>query len=167
MVPTSYFGVSIMPRVAFGTFSLEAPRGWTLSSIILAGPVEENPLAEDLLTTKDVQPFQRNLIATLEYVSAEETVESYVQRQIEGLRQARVVREEVKEPENVTLKSGLEGLITEQVILGVGGERVRQMQLVSIKDSIAHTLIASHLDGAPFEAVRGEFLGMLLSLSFL
>lgn len=154
-----------MPQVTFGTFSLEVPFTWTLSSIILSGPVEDDPLTRGMLTTKAVRPFQRNLITTLERVGPEETVESYLQRQIEGLREAGVSRSEVKEPEKITLRDGQEGIISEQVILGAGGERVRQMQLMSIKEGIAYTVIASHLDGAPFEAVRDEFRKMLLSFS--
>ena len=37
------------------------------------------------------------------------------------------------------------------------------MQLVVFKDGVAHTTIASHLDGPSFEAVRAEFRAMLLS----
>jgi len=40
---------------------------------------------------------------------------------------------------------------------------VRQMQLVSVKGGVAHTLIASHLDGNAFQAVRATFRNMLLS----
>lgn len=154
-----------MSRVTLGPFSLEVPSTWTLSSIILSGPVEDDPLTRGMLTTKVVRPFQRNLIATLERVGPEETVESYLHRQIEGLRQAGVSRIEVKEPERITLAGGQTGIISEQVIVGMGGERVRQMQLMSIKENIAYTVIASHLDGAPFEAVRDEFREMLLSFS--
>ncbi|CAN0586422.1 unnamed protein product, partial [Laminaria digitata] len=49
------------------------------------------------------------------------------------------------------------------IIQGAGGERVRQMQLVVIKNGIAHTTIASHLDGASFERARKEFRAMLVS----
>jgi hypothetical protein len=52
-------------------------------------------------------------------------------------------------------------LITEQIILGATGERVRQMQLVCIKEGVAHTVITSHLDGPPFENARKEFRAML------
>ncbi len=45
----------------------------------------------------------------------------------------------------------------------MGGERVRQMQLVVIKNGVAHTTIATHLDGISFENVREEFRAMLLS----
>ena len=47
--------------------------------------------------------------------------------------------------------------------MGMNGERVRQMQLVVIKKGIAHTTIATHLDGLSFENVRKEFRDMLLS----
>jgi hypothetical protein len=136
-----------------------------LSTVILAGPVENPPLMKGLLTTKTVRPFQSNLVATIERVEETETVESYMNRQIEGLRQADVVREEVRKPERVLLAGGLEGLITEQVILGATGERVRQMQLISIKNGIAHTLITSQLDGVPFESVRDQFRRMLQSFA--
>jgi hypothetical protein len=151
-----------MPRVSFGTFSLEAPDTWTLNSVILAGPVEDTP-SMGMLTTKAVQPFQRNLITTLEQVGPQETLESYVKRQVDGLKEAGVPRQEVKKPEKVSLASGEAGLITEQVIQGGDGSRVRQMQLVVFKNGVAHTTIASHLDGPAFEAVRQEFRQMLLS----
>jgi hypothetical protein len=144
---------------------LEAPPDWTLSTVILAGPVEDQPLAKGMLTTKVVKPFQRNLVATVEQVAPDVTAESYVDRQIKGLREAGVARDEVGEREEIQLAGGHRGLVTEQVILGGTGERVRQMQLVTIKGGIAHTVIASHLDGAPFEAVRSEFRKMLLSVS--
>lgn len=151
-----------MPRVKFGTFSIEAPNNWTLNSVILAGPVDDAPGA-GMLTTKAVQPFQRNLITTLEQVGPKETVETYVKRQIDGLKEAGVPRQEGKKPEKLTLPGGQVGLLTEQIIQGAGGERVRQMQLVVIKNSVAHTTIASHLDGASFERARDEFRTMLLS----
>lgn len=154
-----------MARVTFGTFSLDPPPEWTLSSIILSGPVEAQLLPEGILSTRVVRPFQRNLIATMEQVGPDVTAESYVDRQIKGLRDAGVPREEVAEQEDIELAGGDKGLITEQVIVGANGERVRQMQLVVIKQGIAHILIASHLDGTPFEAVRTEFRKMLESFS--
>ncbi len=151
-----------MPRVKFGTFSIEAPNDWTLNSVILAGPVDDSPGA-GMLTMKAVAPFQRNLITTLEQVGPKETPESYVKRQIDGLKEAGVPRQEGNKPETVTLTSEQVGLLTEQIIQGAGGERVRQMQLVVIKGGIAHTAIASHLDGASFESARKQFRTMLLS----
>ena len=153
-----------MTRVTFGTFSLDAPGGWTLSSVILAGPVDETPKA-GLLSTKAVRPFQRNLITTLEVVPDSETPESYVGRQIKGLKEAGVQRQEAAKPERVKLSDGLEGLLTEQIIVSHEGERVRQLQVVSIINNVAHTLIASHLDGVPFEGARAEFKSMLSSLA--
>ncbi len=153
-----------MPQVRFGTFSMEAPDSWTLSSVILAGPPEAPPV-QGMLTTKAVRPFQRNLIVTMEQVGPNETAESYVQRQLSGLKEAGVIRQEAAPPEKVALSSGPEAVLTEQIIVAHGGERVRQMQVVFVKDSIAHTAIASHLDGASFERVRAEFRSMLLSFS--
>lgn len=153
-----------MTKVSFGTFEMEAPEGWSLSSIVLAGPVEP-PERKGLFGTRAVRPFQRNVIVTMERVDPKETAESYVARQLAGLKEAGVSREEARPPERVTLASGVDGMLTEQVILGHGDERVRQMQLVFIKDEIAHAAIASHLDGSSFEGVRDEFRSMLLSFS--
>ena len=152
-----------MPLVSIGPLSIEAPQSWMLSSVILAGPPDPPTSDPALRWTKPPRPFQRNLIATLERIGPAETPESYVNRQIKGLREAGVVREEVRPSETVALQGGYAGLLTEQVILSAEGERVRQMQLVILKDDCAYTLIASHLDGAPFEAVRAEFREMLLS----
>ena len=120
-------------------------------------------MSSGMPTTKAVKPFQQNVIATMEQVGKKETPESYVKRQIEGLRKAGVQRKETAPPETVTLKSGGQGLLTEQSVVGPGGERVRQMQLVSIKGGVAHTLIASHLDGAPFDVAKASFREMLTS----
>jgi hypothetical protein len=154
-----------MPRVNFGSFSLEAPGDWTLSTVILSGPPEANAASAGMLTTKAVQSFQQNVIATMEQVDAKETPESYVKRQLDGLRRANVQRKEMAPPKRLKLKSGAEGLVTEQAVVGPGGERVRQVQLVTIKNGIAHTLIASNLDGAPFEKSRAVFEQMLNSFA--
>jgi hypothetical protein len=152
-----------MPRVTFGSFALDAPADWTLSTVILAGPPDENQASAGLMSAKGARPFQQNLVATMEQIGASETPESYVKKQLDGLRKAGVSRQEAAPPEKVKLKSGGEGLLTEQVVIGPGGERVRQLQLVSIKHGVAHTLIASHLDGASYLAVRQAFRDMLLS----
>src|SRR5438105_4806566 len=122
-----------MPRVNLGSFSLEAGEDLSLSTVILAGPLDDTGGGQGLLSTKGVRPFQRNLVATMEEVDAGTTPESYVKRQIDGLRQAGVTRQEMAKPERVKLSSGFEGLVTEQVIIGGTGERVRQMQLVCMK----------------------------------
>ncbi|MBK8013189.1 MAG: hypothetical protein IPK13_17760 [Deltaproteobacteria bacterium] len=149
-------------RISFGTFSMEAPEGWSLSSIIMSGPIDE-AIKLGPTTARQVPGFQRNLITTFEEVGEGVTNEAYVDRQIEGLRQAGVPRQEGAKPLKIKLGSGADGLLTEQVIQGATGERVRQMQLVFIKDGIAHTAIASHLDGAPFESARAEFRRLLES----
>jgi len=148
-----------MPSVTIGPFTLDAPPEWTLSTVILAGPVEDS--AGDSLTA-DATPFQMNLVATMERVDDEVTAEDYVDRQVAGLRSVGVSRRGAKEAETVQLSDG-EGLLTEQVIKGQTGERVRQMQLVAIKHGVAYTLICSHLDGPLFENSRATFRRMLLS----
>jgi hypothetical protein len=138
---------------------------WTLSTIILSGPEDDKELSAGLLSPKVARPFRRNVVATMEPVGPQETPESYVERQIDGLAQAGMFRQEVREPEGVQLGGGLSGLLCEHVIMGASGERVRQLQLVAIKKGIAHTIIASHLDGVPFEAARQEFRDLLLSFA--
>jgi hypothetical protein len=151
-----------MPRVSIGPFSIDASDEWSLTTVILAGPVDDNPSNQGMLSTKAVRPFQQNLVATMEQVEPSETPESYVKRQIEGLRQAQVQRQETAPPERVKLKVG-EGLLTEQRVISPSGERVRQLQLVSIKNSIAYTLIATHLDGATYDKNKAKFRAMLVS----
>src|SRR6516225_3727541 len=102
-----------MPRVSIGPFSIDTTDDWSLTTVILAGPVDDNPTNQGMLSTKAVRPFQQNLVATMEQVESSETPESYVKRQIEGLRQAQVQRQETAPPERVKLKVG-EGLLTEQ-----------------------------------------------------
>lgn len=142
-----------MPRAKFGTFSIEAPGDWSLQTIILAGP-PESPDAS--------RGFQQNLITTLEFVG-DETADAYLKRQSAALDQVQMYRTVVGMPEAVQLAGGQEGLMIEQVIRGQTGDLVRQLQLVVVKEGVAHTLIASHLDGAPFEAAREGFRRVLLS----
>lgn len=99
----------------------------------------------------------------MEEVDGKMTLDAYLKRQIDGLKQAGVTRQDAGKPERVKLSSGADGLIAEQIILGSGGERVRQMQLIVIKNGVAHTVIASHSDGAAFESARAELRTMLLS----
>ena len=147
-------------RVDFGPFSFDVPERWTLSSVILSGPVEDVSGA-----SPGLPPFQRNLITTMEVVPPDETAESFVKKQVDALVAAQVARQEAAPPEVVTLgeEGHQTGLITEQVITGAQGERVRQMQLVFIKHGVAYAAIASHLDGEPFEQSRSEFRTLLLS----
>lgn len=152
-----------MPRINFGSFSLDAPSSWSLTTIILQGPAVEDDMSKGMLTAKKSKPFNQNLIATMEPVSDSETAESYVKRQTEGLIQAGVQRTETAKPETVKLSSGLEGLITERSVIGPGGERVRQLQLVTIKNGVAHTLIASNIDGLTYDKHKAQFKEMLSS----
>jgi hypothetical protein len=96
--------------------------------------------------------FQRNLVATMEQVGAHVTLRSYLDRQIEGLIKANVGRSEADEPREITLPSGLTGLLSDQYIQTPGGDLVRQLQLVCIKDDVAYTLIATHLAGELYDS---------------
>ena len=120
-------------------------------------------MSKGMLTAKKSKPFNQNLIATMEPVADSETAESYVKRQTEGLIQAGVQRTETAKPETIKLSSGLEGLITERSVVGPGGERVRQLQLVTIKNNVAHTLIASNIDGLSYDKHKAQFKEMLAS----
>jgi hypothetical protein len=151
-----------MPRISIGPFSLNVREDWTLSTVIFAGPPEEKTSDDAEQAGGDSRPFQRNLIATMERVEPEETPKSYVERQLGGLWKAGV-EQYLDEEKQVPLGGNLQGLTNEWMIVGSGGERVRQMQLICIKEGVAYTLIASDLDGEPFEAARQEFKEMLLS----
>jgi hypothetical protein len=151
-----------MSRIVIGPFSVELSPEWTLSTVILSRPLAEAPQEQGLVNASAI-PFKANLVAMLEQVTSDQSIESYLVRQVDGLSQAGVVRYNASDPERLKLSDGLDGLITEQVIQGPSGEQVRQMQLMYIKDRVAYTLIASHLDGEPFEAMREEFRALLLS----
>ncbi|MBI2377180.1 MAG: hypothetical protein HYV07_24480 [Deltaproteobacteria bacterium] len=154
-----------MARLNLGTFSIEASDQWTLSTMILAGPVEEPNDKLKLKTAKPPKPFQQNIIVTMEQVKNDETPESYVKRQIQGLVEANVRRKETASPENVELAGGQKGYLTEQSVTAPGGEQVRQLQLVTIKKGVAFTLIASNLDGPAFDASRTAFRKILTSFA--
>lgn len=151
-----------MSRISFGPFSIDATPDWTLSTLILSGPADDAGGPSGLLTTKAVRSFQQTLVVTMEQVAASDTPEKYVERQIKGLKEAGVSRTEAKKPERVKVGGG-EGLILEQIVVGPTGERVRQMQLVTMKNGVAFVLIASHLDGASFDKARESFEKILLS----
>jgi len=100
----------------------------------------------------------------MEEVEPSTTLESYVKRQIDGLKQAGVSRQDAGKPEKVKLTNGLDGLITEQIIVGGTGERVRQMQLVCMKDGVAnrHRLPPRRRN---LRAARKSFRAMLISFT--
>jgi hypothetical protein len=155
-----------MPRVTIGPFSIDAPLGWTLSTVILAGPTTDpSPTTSSsrLHSSSPSRSFQQNLAATMEQVGPGVTLRSYLERQIDGLIKANVGRSEAEEPQEVTLPSGRTGLLSDQYIQTPGGDLVRQLQLVCIKDGVAYTLIATHLAGELYERARDEFLQLLLS----
>jgi len=152
-----------MPQINVGPISVDLQSGWTLSTVIFAGPQDDQQPDPSLLTPNPVRPFQRNLVVTCEAVPASVTADSYVKRQSDGLRKVGVAHGYARPPERVDLSGDREGVITEAVVVGPSGERVRQMQLVCVADGIAYTLITSHLDGAPFENNRAEFRAVLLS----
>ena len=153
-----------MPRVKLEffphDFSLDVPEGWTLSNVIFAGPSRDPASAAE---DRSARPFQRNVIVTLEQVLSEETPYDYFERQEKGLREAGVESGLVGLPEEVEFERGRKGLLLERVVVSHEGERVRQVQLMTIKDNVAFTLIASHLDGEPFDDARQEFRKILES----
>lgn len=111
-----------MSRINFGSFSLDTPPEWSLTTLILQGPSVEDEMSKGMLTAKKSKPFNQNLIATMEQVPPSETAESYVQRQLEGLIQAGVQRKETAKPEAITMENGQTALLTERSVMGPGGE---------------------------------------------
>lgn len=107
--------------------------------------------------------FQQNLVVVSERVEGEETLSAYVQKQTGKLQEQGALHRPPGPLEKVTLPNGREAVIFEHVVLGPSGEKVRQMQLISLKDGMLHAMIASHLDGLPFESQRDSFRGMLKS----
>jgi hypothetical protein len=153
-----------MNRLAFPGMSLEIPSGWRLTTMILTGPEQEPDADPQMLTANPSQPFQSNIIMTAEPVGDEETAESYIRKQQEGLLRAALTRRDAAPPEKVTLSDGHDGLLTEQVLMVPEGGWVRQLQLMTLKDGVAYTVIASQLEGEPFRRMREAFRNILLSL---
>jgi hypothetical protein len=119
-------------KVAIGPFSLDAPPGWALSTVILAGPVDALAPVSRMPET-GAPPFQRNLVATREQVDSSVTPESYLERQSAGLRQAGVSRKLTRTAELVNLQNGGHGLLMEQVIEGPQGDLVGQCNWCACK----------------------------------
>src|SRR5438067_4658867 len=143
--PARWYTMIAMPRLALGGFSIEPPKDWSLTTVILAGPPQPQDAPTEM--SDSGKTFQPNLVMTFEQVPAEVTASIYFERQVSDLRKAGVGRRDVGRPETVALPGGAEGLLTEQLVLGMTGERVRQMQLISIKSGVATTIIASDMDG--------------------
>jgi hypothetical protein len=163
-------------RFNFGPVSLDVPGDFSLSTIVLAGPPVETKGPDLPAEAGSARPFQSNVIITFEIVSASEKPETYRDRQKEGLRNAGVdvvfIKNDRKdEYEEVSIKGAKDdyGILGLQVIQSPAGDRVRQMQLIAIKEStnkqpVAITIIASHLDGQPFSEVKTKFREIMLSL---
>lgn len=127
------------------TLELDLEGGWNVSTIILSGPEPKAGTLEGQSTGK--HQFQPNIVIATEKVGPGETSESYTEKQRRGLKKVGVSRSEVALPVQVVLDNGTKGLICEQVLVGPNGEHVRQLQLVTIKNGVAYTFIASTLEG--------------------
>jgi hypothetical protein len=146
-------------EIDLGSFALKAPPQWQIASLILVGP----PDAPGAGGPGVQGNFQQNLVVVSERIEGNETLQAYVQKQTGKLQEQGALHRPPGPLEKVTLSGGREAVIFEHVVLGPSGEKVRQMQLISLKDGMLHAMIASHLDGLPFESRRDEFRGMLTS----
>jgi hypothetical protein len=141
-----------------GSFSLPTPMDWQIASIILVGPPDA---AADAAAG---QAFQQNIVVVSEPVTPEETAESYVQKQTAKLKEQKALYAAPGQLEKVALGGGRTAVLFEHVVLGPNGERVRQMQVVSLHDNRMHALIASHLDGPRFAAHRAALKQILTAV---
>lgn len=135
-----------------GGFSLPLPGDWQIASIILVGPPESQ---------EGQQEFQQNIVVVSEEVSGEETATSYVQKQTAKLKEQKALFASPGQLEAIKLPGGKDAVLFEHVVLGPGGERVRQMQVVCVAGQRMHALIASHLDGPRFAAHRAGLRSIL------
>jgi hypothetical protein len=152
-----------MSRVHFGRISIDAPPDWTVSTVVLVGPAVQFTDTPRLIQPRTQQSFQSNIVATSEKVDADEVLERYVQRQLEDFQQAGVSRKELMKPEEVQLDNDQAGILWEHAITAPGGQLVGQIQLVTIKDGFAYSVIASCLYGPAYEKDRENLRRILLS----
>lgn len=145
-----------MSRLQLGTFSLDLPSGFTLSTVILMGPDGGNG---------GDGGYSANVVASLEQVPAGASAQDFLEAQRHGLQQAGVPKSSMEAPESVTLEDGHPALLSEQVLPSPQGDRIRQMQLTVVRDEVAHVVVASHLDGGSFERHREAFRKVLLSFA--
>ena len=150
-------------QAALSPVQVALPETWRLQQLVVTGPVEGDSLSAP--KQAKASQFQQNLVIMSEPVTTGETAETYRQKQQERLKELGVTPREAARPEQLELSGGIPGLLTEQVLTGPNGEKVRQMQLCLIKGSVAYTLTASHLDGMLFECGREQFRAMLLSFT--
>ena len=140
-------------ELSVGGFSLPLPGDWQIASLILVGPSEAQ---------EGGQPeFQQNIVVVSEGVPNEETAEAYVKKQTDKLKEQKALFASPGQLEKIKLPGGKDAVLFEHVVLGPGGERVRQMQVVSVSNGRMHALIASHLDGPRFAAHRGGLRAIL------
>jgi len=153
-----------MQKFISNVFSIDMPDGWTLSTLIFAGPVDEKT-DDALVGIGSAKPFQKNLVITLEAIAADVTLEDYLKRQRDGLIKAEVDWQPDQEPETVQLADGSVAILSEHTMMGQGGALIRQIQLMRFKSGVAYTFIASDLEGYPFDLARDDFRKILLSVS--
>ena len=152
--------MSQSPSTSVGPISLTPPADWQIASLILVGPADTPSQSPGAAAT----PFQQNLVVISERVDAGETLDGYIGKQTGKLKDQGLMHRPPGPLEKVAMGGGREGALFEHVVLGPSGEKVRQMQLVSLKGNLLYALIASHLDGLAFEAARATFSGMLRSV---
>jgi hypothetical protein len=148
-------------QIDLGSFAVTAPPKWQIASLILVGP-PDSPKGPGGPAGMQGN-FQQNLVVVSELIEKTETLQSYVQKQTSKLQQQGALHRPPGPMEKVNLGEGREAVLFEHVVLGPSGEKVRQMQLMTLRSGMLHALIASHLDGLPFEAQRESFRSMLKS----
>ena len=144
--------------LSVGRFSLTPPGGWQVASLILLGPPDSG-------APGSAGAFQQNLVVVCEKLDENETLDGYVARQTQKLKEQGAMFRPPGPMEKVPFPGGRQAVLFEHVVLGPQGEKVRQMQMVTLKEGTLHALIVSHLDGLPFEAARDDFSGLLRSVS--
>lgn len=144
-----------MSSLQVGSFALPTPQDWHIASVIVVGPPDGAPGGAQ------GQQFQQNIVVVSEPVEDDEQAEAYVQKQTAKLKEQKALFASPGQLEKITLASGHAAVLFEHVVLGPGGERVRQMQVVCVHKGRMHALIASHLDGPRFAAQRSSLRGIL------
>ena len=141
-------------KLQAGAFALPTPKDWHIASVILVGPPDANGAGPQ------GQQFQQNVVVVSEPVEENESAEAYVQKQTQKLKEQKALFASPGQLEKIAL-GGHPAVLFEHVVLGPGGERVRQLQVVCVHKGRMHALIASHLDGPRFAAHRPALRTML------
>ncbi|RYF05578.1 MAG: DUF1795 domain-containing protein, partial [Deltaproteobacteria bacterium] len=132
------------------------PMDWQIASIIMVGPPDEAAGQ-----VPGAQNFQQNIVVVSERIPEEETAETYVQKQTAKLKEQKALYAAPGQLEKISVAGSRPAVLFEHVVLGPNGERVRQMQVVSLHAGRMHALIASHLDGPRFAAHRNNLRKIL------